>query len=359
MKHIIIAILFFVSFCSCTLRTPSLAFNGEIIDVEDTLSPVYLLGEDVRLNEDIYAGYMSVYDSLLLFVSQRYANHYLYVFGINSGNLLGMFCPKGEGPGDFRDFYHSEQYVVENGDIKLWGYDCYHNIYLLNISQSIRKQTTDVDSLITQNWINYHTRPWSLFFHLSPDSLLFKSQPEYSAIVEDQFDFGSYFLYENSLKEEKIKYSLFNRLPKGQEENNVHGLYYSLDRSNGCGNKIAMAMRYFAQINILDTESGQLIGYRMKDTPAFDKINFADPRSFYTDICVDEQMIIALYANAGLDDSQSTNTVHVYNWDGNYTHKIILDRPVYRTAFDPVHKYLYGYTEDEKIVRYDLSDLSQ
>lgn len=358
---VVIVCLSILLFISCAEQPLLPVFNGDIEIVEDKEKSIKLSGTEIVLNEDIHAGYMSVYDSLFLFVTDQYQDYFLYVFNVNNGNLLGTFCPKGHGPGDFYDFYHSEQYVAEDDQIKIWGYDCINNAYLLNLTQSIERKSTVVDSTIIQNWRYRHTRPWSLFFALGKDSILIKNQPEYLANSDDSFNFGAYRLYEKNIEPELETYTLYNRLPIKEDRKTVAELYYSLDRINLESTKLAMAMQYLAQINILEIESGKLKGYRLEDSPDFDKLPLKPTMFYYTDICVGQRIIISLYANTmlGEHNSLSSNVIHIYDWNGQLMKKIELDNMVEQIAFDPVHEFLYGYTEDERIIQYDFSLFSK
>lgn len=355
MKRIsLLGIVFFLFSCSGENRKP--VFSGEIVTLTDLPEIVPLTGENILFHDDIHAGYMSVYDSLLLFITPQYPEHFLYVFDINSRDLVGQFCPKGRGPDDFLDFYHSEQYLVKNGEIKLWGYDSRREAYLLNLTRSIERKQTVVDSMITINWIDDHTRPWALSFFLDSTSFLLKNQPEKVEDKPKAFDLAAYHLYKGDLNHLSNEFKLFNRLPKASDNGQtVEMFYYSLDRINSQKNRLAMGMLYLSQINILDISSGELTGFQLKDTPNFDTLNANEPKYYYGDICVDDQMILGLYFDSPA--ILQSDIIHLYDWSGRFIKRIKLDHEVDQIAFDPVGKYLYGTTSLAKLFRYDLKGI--
>jgi len=134
-------------------------------------------------------------------------------------------------------------------------------------------------------------------------------------------------------------------------------LYSSYDRISIQNHKIVCGMMFFSQINILDIRTGELKGYRLKNTPGFDDMP-EGPLVSYNHICADDKMIIGLYINQDFDiqleHGNISDIIHIYDWDGNFLHIVKLDNKVIQVAFDPVGKCLYGYTPDEKIFRYDF-----
>jgi hypothetical protein len=82
-------------------------------------------------------------------------------------------------------------------------------------------------------------------------------------------------------------------------------------------------------------------------------------KRYYEDICVDDKYIYGLYSNGNVFEC---NTLNVFDWDGNFIRKILLDKTIINLSmgFDPINKYLYIDTlseDDEEIYRYDISYL--
>jgi hypothetical protein len=210
MKNLIIFLgLLLLSF-SCSKKNHFI-FNGNISIVEEPSKIDFMEGKKIELN-DIYTEYMSVYDSLIFFVSSKYPKHYLFVFNLNNGEQLGSFCEKGQGPDDFSDFFHTEQFLVDNNNnIKLWGYGNMGKINLLNLTASIELGKTSVDTIIKHDWMQTHTRGWSILFVQSKDSLLIKSQQEYlfGSKNRDEYTLGAYHLFKHTISNKIKTYHLF------------------------------------------------------------------------------------------------------------------------------------------------------
>ena len=124
MKKLIIAIVTLVfSLYGCKKENDVDYFNGEIIYVSSDSVPVaFLEGKNIILN-DIYTGYMSVYDTLMLFSSNQFNDKVLHVFNLNTLDLECKLITKGQGPEDVLHFTHSEQFTIQNNFIKLWSRD--------------------------------------------------------------------------------------------------------------------------------------------------------------------------------------------------------------------------------------------
>lgn len=93
--------------------------------------------------------------------------------------------------------------------------------------------------------------------------------------------------------------------------------------------KVAMFM--FGQINILDIKNDILKGFRLKYNSDFNEfINDSNlHKIYYSDICVDNQYILALCSEVPIGKIQetqifdlSTKIIHVFDWDGSPMYKI-------------------------------------
>ncbi|MDR1719130.1 MAG: hypothetical protein LBR67_03270 [Dysgonamonadaceae bacterium] len=84
---------------------------------------------------------------------------------------------------------------------------------------------------------------------------------------------------------------------------------------------------------------------------------------FYTQVCVDDLYIYALYAdvllNFGKDFPFRSKTVHVFDWEGRIVQIIEMDSAAREIAFDPVSKSLYNLTKEDVLKKYDPSFLYQ
>jgi hypothetical protein len=63
---------------------------------------------------------------------------------------------------------------------------------------------------------------------------------------------------------------------------------------------------------------------------------------YYMDAFVDDKYIYGLSLNGKNSQDRMGNTLNVFDWEGNFIRKIVLDKMVLPVSmgFDPVNKYL-------------------
>jgi hypothetical protein len=361
MRKIILFNLVIVLFISCKQKEP--VFRGNLFILADTLKKEFLVGNAVAL-EGIYDGYPSVYDSLILFESFKYPDHFFcYVFNLNSGKHIASLFHKGQGPDEFLDFFHLDQYIHENNEIKLWGYDALKGvIYLVNLTKSVSTNSTQYDTVISTKWSEKFNMPWSGVFCPDDKHLLIQSSVEYSYLDKKDYKLGMYYLYKSANLDEPEKiYRQHTEIPL---ERPVMGneYFYSTDRLKPDNTKIAMGMRMLAQLNILNLKNDKLSGFRIENTPDYQNIIEIDEKgemkkTYYMDLRVSDDHIFALYMNADRGNPWESDEVHIFDWDGNWLHKIILDKKAVQMAFDPVNKLLYVLTNTDEVYSYEVNKI--
>ncbi len=57
------------------------------------------------------------------------------------------------------------------------------------------------------------------------------------------------------------------------------------------------------------------------------------------------------------DPSHLYSKLEIYDWDGNYLHKINLDQPILMFALDNKYGYMYAVTTDDELIRYNTQEL--
>jgi len=366
MKNTILYIFVFLfSLQACKRENDASYFNGEIVYVAvDSVPVTFIKGNTIDFNE-VYAGLMSAYDSLILFVSHKFSDQWLYVFNLNTYRLESKLLSKGQGPEDFLYFSHTEQYFLQDNSIKLWGWDALEGkIVLLNLTQSIREQKAIIDSTLFLEWKDKYSVSFGYIFVCNNGSLLARSPVERERNpLEKESDYIplDYHLYKPS-GENIRSYGIYN--PNGRQTIPFEDIY-SWDRMKPDQTKLSMGMYQLAQINILDIETGKIKGFRLKNTPGFKDLAKEDAREkyYYIQIRVDDSYIYGLFNhgdrifNHGENIPFATNELHVFNWDGQFVHKILLDSYTGDIAFDPVKKRLFNLNVEDQLLVYDLSFL--
>lgn len=355
-KISILSTLLLLIFSNCSNKKEY--FAGDIIYFNNFPSIDSLYGNKIELS-GIYTDNMLVYDSLILFSAQQYPDFHYYVFSLNSGNQLGSFCRKGEGPQDYIVLGDTKQFTIENKAIKLWTRDVMkEKLQLLDLTKSIANNETVIDTIISGHWKGEFNRPFSFAFVLKDNLIAMKNQPE--IISNDGLTYlpGSYFLYNTTDPNPIQKFTLYN-YPVINPQYTFDNYLHSIDRIKPDNTKIAMGMSLLSQINILDIKSGKLIGIRTSGTPDFKDLEkkTTEIKFYYSDICIDNEYIYGLYSNKIFNDQNYpfvSNEVHVFDWEGNAIRKLILDREFDRIALDPVKKKLYAKNDEDEVFCFDI-----
>lgn len=335
-------------------------FNGKITTVCFN-TPIPLQGQELYL-DSVYAGYMSVYDTLLSFASSAYPEHYLYVFGTNSGKLLGKLCPQGRGPGEYIGFTHTEQYAKEEDGIRLWINDGVYSHRRLNLSASLQQGKEVCDTVLKLEGNKVSPHGFSLIFVLDSGQILTRLQCEKLYDEDKTYLPERYILYDGDIRHEIKTFQQFKK-PINSQYKIDPTIFYNLQaRIKPDKSKLVTAMRHLGQIGILDIESGTWQGFRIENTPdiSYLKNEMKDFYLFYTDVCTDDKYIYALFVNKPIyENDYSSNTVHVFNWEGVPQYTLSLSEPVLQISIDPCSGKIYGKDGLEQVFCYTLPQSKQ
>ena len=142
--------------------------------------------------------------------------------------------------------------------------------------------------------------------------------------------------------------------------------FYTWDAIKPDGSKIVQVMRHLPQINIIDTQTGKITSYRIKNNPNFSLLetSMESMNVFYNHVHADDNYIYATYwGKEPWDDRFGVevpifNTIHVFDWNGNLLYKLTTDKSFFRVWSDPVRKRLYTIDMNTDEVYYiDLKEL--
>jgi hypothetical protein len=361
MRHYILTLLaIYAAFISCNQEKETY-FYGETVIVDTNVQPDTLYGKKIEL-DGVYTGNLWVYDTLIGFVSHLFPDYYMHVFNVNTGKFLYPLCKLGIGPGEFFNISIADQLVYNESQL---GYSINNRAgkgecVIVNLAKPgdiiEQKMNLDVDAEF----------PFMFVFILNDSLFLANNQGERRYYEEKTFTPQTYYLY-NSRTKEKIKtYEMYNGFSTDSYDYNI--CYISYDRIKPDDrSKLAMGMCHIDQLNILDLTTGKIKGYRNKTSPDFSYLKYGNAddgyRLYYSNILVDDRYIYGLYSDTEYRLRKwKSNTVNVFDWDGNFIRRLFLDKTALKIALDPVNKYLYLDTEDvdeneEEIYRYDVSYL--
>lgn len=339
-------------------------FNGEIIYIENIPETNTLEGEQIYLDE-IDAGEIAVYDSLLFFWYWNFPNAFFSVFDLTNFKHIGYFCPKGDGPNETQGVPPIYQFYEENGDLKtmlLAPNDSELRVW--NITKSLQENTTIFDTIVSNKWYMEHLTPYLRVSHLSEDSYMGYIPPRYKSfddILPTLPVYEKRTIYSDKLIK---KYHLFrDSIENDSRIVDSDRFFTSADCIKPDGTKIAQGMTRLCQLNIVDLEKETISGYRIKGTPDFSifKTDMSNTKYYYSKAHCDDTYIYALYAgveNEKLEEFQGFDILHIFDWEGNFVKKIRLTYPVRSIWYDKINEFLYGYNDiKEELYRFHFKGL--
>jgi len=366
-KGTVIVLLFILvtwGFTSCDKQSPYL--NGPVEIVSTPRATDTLVGSTVELDGE-YEGLSAAFDGHLFFISYKYKDFIMKVYDINTGALLGDLCRKGNGPDEVQALSPTNQLFRDEKGLNLWTVVNYRTVKMLRISESLSSNRTVFDTLQFQ--LDNNKRfpfPYLYFFKNTEGFYLVKNQAVDKFSKGVDYEPGAYHLYDSQTNKCVKTFTLFKKpiLNEGNAKLGVakEAYFGSRDAIKPDGSKIALAMAHMGQLNVMDTRTGELKGYRVKGTPDFDYFEgpFNTLTSFHQDISVCNDYIYVSYCNQLAGDGSRRLTcqyVHIFTWDGDFVRCLYLDEPFLRMTVDPVTHKLYTYDTYDRVTQYDLAPL--
>ena len=300
--------------------------------------------EQLKINRRILGGEnydamsANVYDSLCV-LYQRQTNHFFAIHNMNTGEMVGNFVRKGNGPLETTNASIIHNIYEENGELKTIVYD--HNKFRLmicNISKTIEVGTSVYDTIIPLSrqitngrYVSYTSPTKDGDFCIRLNVQVFEElrkvvPPKFAILSRDNMQLKKeYNIFRDSIVD-------FSEVDKWRAEDPFEG-HQALNRDK---NKFVYAMTYLPQINILDLETNKLKSVRIKGT----RIETTKEQYYYyTVVRTDKDYIYALYqdrnswipptpAGTPVDKiykGRKPSEVHIFDWNGNLVRRCQLE----------------------------------
>ena len=109
--------------------------------------------------------------------------------------------------------------------------------------------------------------------------------------------------------------------------------YHSYMVFNEKKNMLVSAMRFMDQINFFDLNTKQRQAFKIKSQNTIG--NDDERHQYYCNIKANENYVYALYMNQSAEESYDVEKpmeIHVFDWDGNFIEKILVDEYIIRIA---------------------------
>ncbi|MCM1177418.1 MAG: TolB-like 6-bladed beta-propeller domain-containing protein [Clostridium sp.] len=263
---------------------------------------------------------------------------------LDTDELVGNFVQKGRSGDEFIDVLPIKEFYTENGDTKTLLFS-YHDSRLVtwNISESIKtgKTVYEGKSCLGEDG---QFLPLGEYHRLNDAELIaFNANQQFN--TDEMLSPPVYEMY--SLPDGLLKrtYTVF-RNPGIETKDALFSAKSFLSVSDCVkpdGKKIAFAMSYFPQINIMDIASGKTDGFRIKGARRFSPENKI---WCFSSVASDDEFIYALYYGKdgnGADYNSCPDILYIFDWDGEIAHKFRLNKHVTDLCIDINDGKLYLY----------------
>jgi hypothetical protein len=355
----------FNTFLSCRKYSDSDYFNGDVREIDDSTARIMKITLKIVPLQGANYGIISVYDSLMLFFNTKLPEHHYNIFNVDTGEEMGSFCRKGGGPEEAIALNPVYQFFNEKNDIKTLLLAPYEGkFFIWNISKSIEKNKAVMDTIFSYNFRNkLGNMAYNYIFRQDKGVLFARVEP---VLLNDNEATTPYYQKRTIYSDELLQdYTIYKQpIRNGTADIIPEAFFNSQDAFKPDGSKIAQAMRHLPQINILDTHTSQLVGFRMKKSPNFSffKTDMKSRKLYYTNLQVDNNYIYALYWGKRPPEKNEKpfiDTIHIFNWQGKLLFELQADQSVDFIHLDQVRNRLYTSNFQTNDVYYlDLNELN-
>ena len=151
---VIFSLALILNICvSCHENDDTAYFNGKIQTIEDSIKDTKKATLKILPLDGANFGWLSTYDSLMFFMNPKLPDRFYNIFNIDTGKEIGTFCYRGSGPGEVAALGPIFHFFKEKGDLKtLLFAPNEEKLFIWNITQSIKRDTTVMDKQISYPW---------------------------------------------------------------------------------------------------------------------------------------------------------------------------------------------------------------
>lgn len=355
MKYIYCIVLIFV-LIGCDKNRSHME---EVLNVDFTNIDYVSLNEDTLKVDAEITGNVYIKDSIMLMYSKRYKSHLFQAFNIKNGNNITSLLPVGQSQNEYlpntRIYFDCHQ--ISNNEWGIWTFDRSRGQYrLVNITRSITEGSTIVNTTVKFNNLkNGFRNAFGRVFFYDYDKQAYARMQEYKIGNEKICQPIKYFKCEVINDELQVNDEI-NIYNKGiSEDDNMHALA-SRDIYDNEKGKIAMAMEFLPQLNIIDTKNGTVKGFCYKEYSAFETIleNRKNDLWYNISVASNDKFIYVLTTegNEGLYPA-SGNIIYVFDWDGKPVSRLKTTSLLYSIIVD--NDMLYAQDVDYNCFKYKLN----
>ena len=345
-------------FAGCKKDT---AFLGRLGSYNWQADSCALTAESVQ-NLPLHSEYFAIKDSLLFSYAPYGEEFSIDIVNIINGKKEGRFFPCGRGHNEYLTVSPIIQFFNVDSLLKSLVYAPNEmKMMVWNISESLMQQETIIESVRTSKWNDGYGVPYSRCVSIGLDSILVYRPSVHisnnNEITPPLWQIRNYSTNE-LIKDIAIYRPTDNPNSKVLPEN-----FYS---TSSCVspdmNRLAEAMYWLPQINIVNFKKNKICGYLLKSSDDYSvfKSDMTYAITYYNGIQVNDNYIFALWLGKlfSEEDYIGMDEIHVFNWDGEMIKRIKLSNHIHSMYLDIDSNSLYGYNTDEEcIYKFGLKDI--
>ena len=346
-------------YTSCGGNPSTYYLSQPFTEVKDVNIQKKSLSRIVKGGENYNALHIVVRDGKCVLYTPKGYKSFFSVMDINTGDHLGEFGIKGNGPMESPVFDIIHNLDSKNGDIVVPIQDFAKKRSLLcNVTKTLENNMPVYDTIVSCNWVDDFGR-FPVFYSDIDDDRMFvvlDTTPieNLGRVITPKFGVISRsekkFLSTHRVFRDSVEVFGFN------ERWNPYMPFSCKCAINQSKTKVAIGMTYLPQINILDVESGDVKCFRIENSP---EERLTKSIVYYGSIQCDDKLIYALYQNLNSNMSSPDDyhkyqsELHIFNWNGELIEKWKLDRFYNSISVDDGE--IYGFrTYDGTIDEYLL-----
>ena len=333
-----------------------------LVDVKEVdfmnKSEIILEGKKVDI-EVLGVGNMIIYDSLLIFSSDNPEGQ-LEIYSTNTLDSLGSFCKVGGARNEMlQAFFASEQVVERDGHQYLFMIDAPNILKEFDITESLKSGSTVLSD--SKECFSMRDGEFVILGNDYDNRLEFLRNWNYDGTDVKELP-TKYTVYNNG-KGKEIK--LFNRLMNIETPNKTNAYAGSLMKHHH-KQFVIQSFQRMDYLLFMDLDSDNIFAVHQKGSVSF-KDTYLGSRAVnplhFTDGAQSSDYVMYLYWQGKYTQKETEGRwfpeLLVFDWEGNFVASYRMDRSVIRIEYDEPHSLLYGLTEEEEVVIYDMSNYLQ
>ena len=287
---------------------------------------------------------------------------YRSVFNIITGHKEGRFFPRGRGHDEFVTVSPIIQFFDEDNQLKTLVYaPSEMKMMIWNISESLKQQKTINESIKTSKWNDEHGVPYSRNAYLGFDSILVY-RPSIHISENDKITNPLWQIRKYSTNEVIKEIAIFQATDNPNSKVLPENYYSTFSCVSPDKTRIAEAMCWLPQINIVNLKKGKINGYLLKGSDDYSifSSDMMHAITYYNGIQANDNYIYALWYGKVFSEEEykGMDEIHVFNWEGRMLRRIKLSNIVHSIYLDVKTNSLYGYNTDEEcIYKFKLRDI--